>query len=109
MLTKDEKERLRELALAATPQNFDTAETVDDGEYECPMCSGDGYLEAKTYTNYDNIALGVQFFGIGDAHKAAEDYYRAANPQTILALLDEIEKLQKFIEDRDWILKPKRP
>ncbi|MET3654039.1 ead/Ea22-like family protein [Dyella japonica] len=85
--------KLRELAEKATPQNFDSAQIIDtDGWVECPCCSGEGSIELSAdYCNYDGEPLGVQFYGIGDAPANAEAFYRAFNPQTILALLDAYE------------------
>lgn len=90
---------LRAAALAATPQDIDTAEVIDtaqDGSsiIECPACSGDGHVVLEgDYCNYDAAAIGVQFYGIGNEHGAAERYFRAANPATIVQLLDHIDAL----------------
>ncbi|KQQ60132.1 hypothetical protein ASF84_05335 [Pseudomonas sp. Leaf127] len=94
-MTIDTKE-LRKLAEAATPQNFDTAqEKIENGYIECPHCGGSGEVQLEAdYCNYDGAALGVQFYGIGGEFGAAEAFYRAANPATILALLDELADLQ---------------
>ncbi|GAA5785674.1 phage protein NinX family protein [Chitiniphilus shinanonensis] len=91
---------LRRLAEAATPQDFDSAAARPDadGQIECPICYGEGYLELEgDYCNYDGHALGVQFYGIGKHHGAAEAYYRAARPATVLALLDQLAE-----RDRQW-------
>lgn len=86
---------LKILAEAATPQDFDSAQVAThEGWIECPTCGGEGSVDlGGDYLNYDNEALGVQFYGIGDAHVKAEDYYRAANPATVLALIAEVERL----------------
>jgi hypothetical protein len=83
-------DKLEALARAATPQNFDSAQIKKEGGWsECPTCEGDGTISLGTdYCNYDGAALGVQFYGIGDEHVNAEAYYRAANPATILALIN---------------------
>lgn len=94
-ITKQERDKLRELAQAATPQNLDSAEdsTKPSGYIECPHCGGDGSVELTAdYCNYDGVAMGVQFYGIGPEHLAAEAFFRAANPTTILALLDMIDR-----------------
>ncbi|MGU7779924.1 hypothetical protein [Burkholderia sp. PU8-34] len=44
--------------------------------------------------NYDGEALGVQFFGIGDAVGAAEAYFRAAKPSIVMALIDRLERAE---------------
>lgn len=89
---------LKKLAEAATAQNFDTAQHIESGEYECPLCGGEGEVDGTTYTNYDNVAVGVQFFGIGKEYKTTEAYYRAANPKAILELLQEVETLRATIK-----------
>ena len=49
--------RLRELLAKATPQNINTAESVEAGTYECPLCAGEGDVDGVTFTNYDGAAL----------------------------------------------------
>lgn len=84
-------ERLRGLAERATPQRIDTAETVEkNGHMDCPWCDGQGEVSVDTYTNYDDCAIGVQFFGIGHEHVDAENYFRAVKPAVITGLLDTI-------------------
>ena len=101
---------LKRLAEAATPQEFDTAEEKSGNGYiECPHCGGSGEVELEAdYCNYDGVAIGVQFYGIGHEFGAAEAYYRAANPATVLALIAENEALRKerenLREDRDGLL-----
>ncbi|MGJ5824849.1 ead/Ea22-like family protein [Serratia sp. H402Y] len=89
----DKFSELKAAAMAATPQQIDGAqEKTEDGCMECPCCSGEGRVDVGAdYCNYDNTAIGVIFYGIGDAHVAAERYFRAANPSTVLALLAELE------------------
>jgi len=96
--------KLKAEADKATVLNLDTAqiERGNDGYYECPVCCGEGEVEAKTdFCNIDGVALGVQFYGVGEHHGAAEEYFRAVSPANILALLaergadkEEIEKLR---------------
>jgi hypothetical protein len=88
-----ELQRLKELAQAATPQNIDQCEHKDIGGYiECPTCGGDGSVELTAdYCNYDSKAIGVQFYGIGPEHLAAEAYWRAATPVAVLELIAMIE------------------
>lgn len=89
----DKFSELKAAAMAATPQKIEGAqEKTEDGCMECPCCSGDGQVDVGAdYCNYDNTAIGVIFYGIGDAHVAAERYFRAANAATVLALLAELE------------------
>lgn len=94
-----DKRALREAAEKATALNLDTAQVKrgDDGYLECPCCEGAGYVEEEAdFCNIDGVALGVQFYGIGDHHGLAEKYFRAANPATVLALLDELEAAEKL-------------
>lgn len=96
---------LRRLAEAATPQDFDSAQcATHEGWIECPTCGGEGSVDlGGDYLNYDGEALGVQFYGIGDAHINAEAYYRAANPAAILALIAENAELRKDSERLNFI------
>ena len=85
------------LAEAATPQDFDSAELkVENGHVECPQCGGQGEVELEAdYCNFDGAAIGVQFYGIGHEFGAAEAFYRAANPDVVLALIAENERFRK--------------
>lgn len=100
---------MRGLAEAATPQNIDSAEIktafADGDSYmECPCCNGEGSVELEAnYCNYDNTAIGVQFYGIGNAHGSAEAYFRAATPANVITILDELEAAQAEIERRHGI------
>lgn len=90
-------EELRKVAEAATPLDLDSAELKRRvGEtVECPHCQGEGdvTLEAD-YCNFDGTAIGVEFYGIGLAHGAAEAFVRAFNPKTAIALLDRLAALE---------------
>jgi len=98
-----DKRALREAAEKATALNLDTAQETrlaDDECIECPNCGGDGYMEVqRDYCNIDGVALGVLFYGIGEHHGLAEAFFRAANPATVLALLDELEAKDRRIEE----------
>ena len=77
-------------APAATPLNLDSAQKVekDAGSVECPLCSGEGSVEiGADYCNFDGVALGVEFYGIGNEHLAAEHFIRSATPAVVLALV----------------------
>lgn len=96
------KQALRQAAQNATALNLDTAQVKrgNDGYLECPCCEGAGYVEEENdFCNIDGVALGVQFYGIGEHHRLAESYLRAANPATVLALLDELEAAEKRIAE----------
>ncbi|ENZ74951.1 MULTISPECIES: hypothetical protein [Ralstonia] len=88
---------LQRLAREATPQDFDSAKLKPDadGWIECPHCGGEGSVQLEAdYCNYDGQALGVQFYGIGNAFGAAERYYRAARPAVVLAMIARIRELE---------------
>lgn len=87
---------LEKLAREATPQDFDSAVTIfADGWIQCPHCDGEGTVDLEAhYCNYDGQALGVQFYGIGNAYGTAERYYRAARPAVMLALIARIQELE---------------
>lgn len=95
-LTKEMIATLKQAALAVSPQDIDSAERIEnrpDGSYlTCPACEGEGCIPFESdYCNYDHIAIGVQFYGVGDGFGKAEAYFRAARPATILALLNRLE------------------
>ncbi|WP_345815336.1 DUF551 domain-containing protein [Paraburkholderia sp. PREW-6R] len=90
---------MKRAALAATPQSIDTAQRIehyDDGSHiECPACGGEGNVELEAdFCNYDGTAIGVQFYGVGNAHGAAEAYLRAAMPANVLALIERLERAE---------------
>lgn len=86
---------------------LDSAETVKAASgamIECPVCGGEGYASAENdYCNFDNHAIGVEFYGIGPEFGLAEAYFRAANPATILALLAERAELKRDAERYRWL------
>lgn len=93
-----DKQALREVAVKATALNLDTAQLKrrENESCECPVCFGEGYVDVESdYCNIDGVALGVLFYGIGEHHGLAETFFRAANPATALALLDENIQLQR--------------
>ncbi|EJT4817830.1 ead/Ea22-like family protein [Citrobacter freundii] len=105
-MTALNKQALREAAEKVTALNFDTAEIKrEDGCYECPACGGEGWIDGDVdYCNIDGVALGVLFYGIGEHHGLAEAYLRAANPATVLALMDELEAAEKRIAEQSAIV-----
>ncbi|MDR5797206.1 hypothetical protein QCE49_27805 [Caballeronia sp. LZ008] len=100
-MTDEQITALKAAAKAATPQNIDTAESVErlEGGYiQCPTCHGEGDVEIEAdYCNYDNTAIGVQFYGIGPEHGAAEAYFRAASPANVLALIERLERAESAL------------
>lgn len=69
--------RLRELHKAATPGNLSSAEIIEDGDFICPHCDGNGEVEGEQYINYDRVAANVLFTGIGHEFGANRDWYIA--------------------------------
>lgn len=69
-------DELEALITAATPGDLGSAQRhVGQETIECPYC-GDGEIEAADYCNFDEVALGVQFYGIGKEFGAHEDLWR---------------------------------
>lgn len=91
-MTDFSSDKLRELHEAATRGDLTTAERhIKCETVECPACQGDGELDAADYCNFDGVALGVQFYGIGGhfgAHEALWRYFVQSLP-AILAMAEE--------------------
>lgn len=106
--TPDVVARLQALSDAATPGDLSTAERHTESEIvECPMCNGDGEVEATDYCNFDGVALGVQFYGIGrefGAHEALWKALRNAVPDIIEALRER-DELRERLERANHDLK----
>lgn len=86
---------MKAAAEKATPLQLDTAQLKrgNDGWIECPCCEGAGDVEAESdFYNIDGKALGVQFYGIGEHHGLAEQYFRQASPANVLALIAALEQ-----------------
>jgi hypothetical protein len=67
---------------------------------ECPTCQGEGSVPLEAgYCNYDNTAIGVEFYGIGKAPGAAEAYFRAASPDVVLALIAQNQELATLLRE----------
>lgn len=69
-LTDEHIATLKLAARAVTPQDIDGAERIEsrpDGSYiTCPACEGEGCIPFESdYCNYDHVAIGVQFYGVG--------------------------------------------
>ena len=80
-------EELRAAAIAATPQDLDTSQYITSDElYECPLCGGDGSVEGRDFCNFDDFAIGVHIYGIGEKMVACEQY-----PRKIISLLNELD------------------
>lgn len=87
-------------AKAATPQDFVSAQVsgAEEGWMECPGCGGEGSVELTAdYLNYDGVALGVQFYGIGEPHIHAAAHYREARPAVVVAMVEEIRNLRRAL------------
>jgi hypothetical protein len=102
--------KLRELAQAASPQDIDSAQQIehfaDGSRYAtCPTCGGEGHVDIESdYCNYDGVAIGVLFYGIGNEFGAAEAYFRAATPANIIALIDEHAALSRRVAELERVL-----
>ena len=101
-------ERMREVALKATPGDLDTIPKPNSeygghetGRYTCPCCGGDGEVEGETFTNFDGVAIGVQFFGIGNEFKNYEEFFRTANPAAVIAILDALSSERAAREEAE--------
>lgn len=102
-MTNEQIQALKAAAEIVTALDLDSAQLQrgNDGYYECPVCCGAGEVEAKTdFCNIDGVALGVQFYGIGEHHGAAEAYFRAAKPEIILSLLAERDADKALIAEQ---------
>ncbi|MEQ9887628.1 hypothetical protein ABRP55_13870 [Pectobacterium zantedeschiae] len=101
MTNKPISEVIAEVKAAAessTALNLDSAQLVrdEDGCFECPVCCGEGSVDAENdYCNIDGAALGVQFYGIGEEHVLAEKYFRSVSPSNITRLIDHIAALEQ--------------
>ncbi|PLU99901.1 hypothetical protein CXG50_12190 [Pseudomonas plecoglossicida] len=91
-----DKAKLKALAEAATPgRHYDRLESAGGGiKYECT--GDDGSLVLKV--DHKNNEFGF----VGDRGEADEAFFLACGPATILALLAEIERLEKF---EDWFVR----
>lgn len=89
-------------AKAATPQDFDSAEETSNGGFiNCPTCDGEGSVElGRDHLNYDGVAIGVQFYGVGDAHVKAEAFLRATNPAVVLELIRRLRSAESLVAAR---------
>jgi hypothetical protein len=91
-------QELRGLIAKATPGDLSTAELHAEAEtVECPACHGEGEVEAAYYGNIDGVALGVQFYGIGEQFGAHEKLWTAVSAH-LPALLDRLEAAEKCKE-----------
>lgn len=98
---------LERLAGEATPGDLNTAEHHTGADlFECPVCDGQGDIPGDVYNNIDGVALGVQFFGVGTEFGKYEAFFRAANPETVLALIAELRRKEARIRELEAGLEP---
>jgi len=66
--------------LAKAPAFPEDLQPEEEGSYRCPVCDGEGTVDAEwvTHMRSHNWVGGVQFYGIGEEHKWAEEFYLAA-------------------------------
>jgi hypothetical protein len=94
-------EELRGLIAACTKGDLSTAQRhIKTETVECPACHGDGEVEAADYCNFDGVALGVQFYGIGEQFGAHEKLWSAVSAH-LPALLDRLEAAERGIDFLD--------
>ena len=87
-MTDVDTERLRELAEKATP-----------GEWHASEILGEPGARVVTVGDYSLIATDPQGYPVWSERDAA--YVAAANPQTILALLDRLAAAEALLRDID--------
>jgi hypothetical protein len=100
-MTPDRLDEIERAAREATPGNLDTVPNPpseyggkETGHYDCPLCGGEGSVDGVTYCNFDGIAMGVQFFGIGEGFGKYETFFRLANPAAVLELVADNRTLR---------------
>jgi len=94
-------QELRGLIAACTKGDLSTAQRYIKAEtVECPACHGDGEVDAADYCNFDGVALGVQFYGIGEHFGAHEKLWSAVSAH-LTALLDRLEAAERVIDFLD--------
>lgn len=74
--------------------NLSTAEIEDNMFSDCPHC-GEGEVDLTQFINIDKLPLNVEFSGIGECVKNAQDYFESVSPDKIKKLLEGIEKMHK--------------
>lgn len=94
-MTPDQLRELREKAEKATPGPWETAETPGFGHDHAPY----------TVVNGDNEQITECWDNTPGAWKPEQNegnaaFIAAANPQTVIALLDEIERLREALNDK---------
>lgn len=91
-------------AQACSALDLDTAQDRrDGGVVECPCCHGEGDVNLESdFCNFDGLALGVQFYGIGPAHGVAERYLRIANPRAVLELVKACRAASPEAAEAGW-------
>lgn len=65
----------------------------DDGDYECPLCEGDGYIDAVVHSGPNTFAAGWEAYGIGKDLEAMKQFALHAR-EDVLFLLQEVERLR---------------
>ena len=95
-------EHLEALEAKATPGDLSTAERHISSEWvECPACQGEGEVEASDYCNFDGVALGVQFYGIGKEFGAHEDLWKFYRNHALPLLRSKDDEITRLKAERD--------
>ncbi len=109
-ITDEQLAEIESSASKVTAMHLDSAEVKvksDGAMIECPICGGEGYASLENdYCNFDGHAIGVQFYGIGPEFGAGEEYFRAASPQRIQALITRLRAAEKDADRYRFLCDP---
>ena len=85
--------------LAKAPTFPEDLQPEEEGPYRCPVCDGEGTVDGEwvAHMRSHNWVGGVQFYGIGEEHKWAEEFYLAA--RTHFPALLEIAGAAKALDE----------
>lgn len=108
-MTKEQRDKLRTLALAATPGEWEQKNTTDvfgplagDSGDGTMADSSDGWLIADCNVGLTSVNGELATMDVKIQRRNAA-YIAAANPATLLTLLDRIEELEGDAERYRWI------
>lgn len=66
---------------------------VEDGRYPCPMCDGEGEVEAELVSDYRVGTAGLQVYGCSDDLTMTEKWVTGA-PAMVLNVIEELDRLR---------------
>lgn len=93
-MTDAELLAIEERAKAALTYELDTDDAP--GDFTCPLCDGEGYVEGTVADVKEVVAASVVAYGIGKGLGLAEEWVEKA-PADILALVAEVRQLQQAL------------